>query len=262
MIRSPLGLRLNPARSTKEQVQEAARLGAKGVVVDAAGELAPDRLSETGRREVRHFLRSAAMDLVALHLPTRRPFDTADQLEDRLARADGAFAMAFELGTRLVLARVGALPPVEETQRRELFTLAVRELGQRADHRGVRLAIETGTEPGPDLRAFLDALETPALAASIDPGALLQNRHDPSATTRVLGPWVTHAYASVPDTSSPSARLSQSRQSGFPAGAVDWEEYLGALEEINYRGYLTILVGPHTDPGPQFTALAKLFGKF
>ncbi|HEV3120450.1 MAG TPA: TIM barrel protein [Isosphaeraceae bacterium] len=262
MIRSPLGLRLNPSRPMKEQVLEASHLGAKGVVVDAAGELAPERLSETGRREVRHFLRSVAVDLIALHLPTRRPFDTADQLDERLARADRAFAMAFDLGTPLVLARVGGLPAVEETQRRELLTLALRDLGQRADHRGVRLALETGTEPGADLRAFLDALAVPALAASIDPGALLQNRHDPSATTRALGPWVAHAYASSPDTSTPSARVSLPRQSGFPPGAVDWEEYLGALEEINYRGYLTVQVSPHADPGPQFKALADLFSRF
>ena len=94
MIRSPLGLRLDPARSIREQVIEAARLGAKGVVLDAIGDLAPDRLSETGRREVRHLLRSVEAALVALSLPTRRPFDTLDQLDDRLRRAERAFGQA------------------------------------------------------------------------------------------------------------------------------------------------------------------------
>ena len=49
MIRSPLGLRINPdpARSVRDQLRQAARLGAKGVVLDATGDLAPDRLSET-----------------------------------------------------------------------------------------------------------------------------------------------------------------------------------------------------------------------
>ena len=28
--------------------------------------------------------------------------------------------------------------------------------------------------------------------------------------------------------------------SAFPAGALDWEEYLGSLEEIGYRGFLTV----------------------
>src|SRR5947209_893896 len=111
MIRSPLGLRLDPGRPIKEQIRGAAAAGARGLVVDAAGDLGPDRLSETGRRELRQILRSVELDLIALSLPTRRPFDSLDQLDDRLDRADRAFAMAFEVGTRLVLARVGGLPP-------------------------------------------------------------------------------------------------------------------------------------------------------
>src|SRR5205085_10732471 len=111
-------------------------------------------------------------------------------------RADRAFALAFELGTPLVLARVGALPPESEAARREVSVSALPELARRADHRGVRLTIETGTEPGDVLAVVLDAIPTTGLAASIDPAALLQNRIDPIATTRSLGPWVAHVYAS------------------------------------------------------------------
>ena len=84
MIPCPLGIRLEPSRSIREQVRAAATFGAKGVVLDAIGDLAPDRLTETGRRELRHLLRSVEMSLVALSLPTKRPFDTIDQLDDRL----------------------------------------------------------------------------------------------------------------------------------------------------------------------------------
>src|SRR3954454_19990228 len=190
MVRSPLGLRLNSAGSIRDQLREAARLGAKGVVIDAVGDVSPDRLSETGRREVRHLLRSVELSLIALHLPTRRPFDSLDQLDDRLRRAERAFGLAYELGTTLVLARVGALPPESEAERREVFLSALRELGLGADHRGVRLAIETGTEPGDVLAAVIAAMDTTGLAASIDPATLLQHRIDPAAATRSLGPWV------------------------------------------------------------------------
>src|SRR4051812_41158135 len=168
MIRNPLGLRLDPDRPVRDQIFEAARLGAKGVVLDAIGDLAPQRLGETGRRELRHILRTVELSLIAVSLPTRRPFDTTDQLDERIRRADSAFVMAYDLGTTVVLARVGAIPPQEDAARRELFTNAVRELGRHADHRGVRLAIETGAEPGEPLRAFLETLNIPALAASID----------------------------------------------------------------------------------------------
>ena len=247
MIRSPLGLRINPspARALRDQVQEAARLGARGVVLDAAGDLGPDRLSETGRRELRHLLRSIEVALFAMHLPTRRPFDTEDQLDDRLARADRAFALTYELGARLVLARVGPLPPESEVPRREVWTRAVRDLGRRADHRGVRLAIETGTEAGATLRPLLDALDSPGLAASIDPATLLRFSHDPVAATRALGPWVAHAYASE-----------------VAGGALDWAEYLGALEEVDYRGPLTIWPDPARDQAAQFRAIAERLNRF
>ena len=71
-------------------------------------------LGETGRRELRHILRTVEMSLVGLALPTRRPFDTTDQLDERMRRADAAFAMAYELGTKIVLARAGAVPPPED----------------------------------------------------------------------------------------------------------------------------------------------------
>ena len=258
MIPCPLGLRLEPSRPTREQIREAATLGARGVVIDAVGELAPNRLSETGRRELRHLLRSVELSLVALNLPTRRPFDTIDQLDERLGRAETAFTMAYELGTKLVLARLGGLPPEADAPARETFLGAVRELGRRADHRGVRLAIETGPDSGATVRALLDAQGSPGLAASLDPASLMQSGHDPIEATRALGPWVVHAYA--PE-GSRSATLvtSLDRRSGFPSGALDWEEYLGALEEVNYRGYLTVWPDSARPAGPQFAAALDRF---
>ena len=252
MIPSPLALRFDPDQPPREQIRAAARLGAKGVVIDAVGDLAPNRLTETGRRELRHLLRSVELKLVALHLPTRRPFDTIDQLDDRLRRADTAFAMAFELGTPLILARVGAIPAEADVPARETFFGAVHELGRRADHRGVRLAVETGADSGAAVRALLDGFNCPGLAASVDPAALLQNGHDPGQAARDLGPWVAHAYLNDATTTAKITTLG--RRSGLPPGALDWEEYLGSLEEVNYRGFLTVWPDAGRDAASQFQA--------
>jgi sugar phosphate isomerase/epimerase len=256
MIRHPLGLRLDPNRPIRDQIHQAARLGARGVAIDAIGDLAPQRLGETGRRDLRHLLRTLEMSLVALDLPTRRPFDTSDQLDDRIRRADSAFAMAYELGTSLVLARVGPVPVEEDVQRREVFTSALSSLGQRADYRGVRLALETGSEPGLRLKAFLDSLNVVALAASIDPSSLIRAGIDPVTTTRELDTWVAHAYAGDV-TGSSSVPTTNPRGFGFPPGALDWEAYLGALEEIGYRGFLTVWPDPSGDVSSQWKALVN-----
>ena len=261
MIRHALGLRLDSSRPVRDQIHEAARMGARGVVLEAIGDLSPPRLSETGRRELRHLLRTMELSLVALSLPTRRSFDTTDQLDDRIRRADLAFALAYELGTNLVLARVGQVPLEDDRERREAFTNAISSLGQRADHRGVRLALETGSEPGQRLKTFLDSLDMVSLAASVDPASLLRGGIDPVATSRELSTWVAHAYAGDA-TGSAGGAAPNPRGLGFPAGALDWEEYLGALEEIGYRGFLTVWPDPSEDPRVRFTTLALWFKRF
>jgi sugar phosphate isomerase/epimerase len=261
MIRHPLAVRLDAATPLRDTLRQSATLGAKGVVVEAAGELHPDRLGDSGRREVRHLLRSVELDLVALALPTRSGFDHLDDLDLRLRRAERAFEMAYELGTRLVLIRAGAVPPETDAERRTIFSDALGELARRADHRGVRLALEAGAEPGTVLSAFLESKGTPALAASIDPGALLSAGIDPVASTRELGPWVAHAYATDAVSRPRSSILANPRGHGFAPGVLDWEEYLGALEEIGYRGFLTAW----PEPGKmavQIPALVELFKRF
>lgn len=255
MIRNPLGLRLDPNRPIREQIQQAARIGAKGVVLDASGDLAPHRLGATGRRDLKHELRSVEVALIALTLPTRRAFDTVDQLDDRIRRADAVFALAFELGTKLVLANVGSIPAEDDAPRRENFTTAMTGLAGRADHRGVRLAIETNSEPPAILRAFLDGLAHPALAASLDPPSLLRAGLDPVAAATELHAWIAHAYAGDP--AGGAIKVRNPRGVGFPPGALDWDEYVGALEEIAYHGFLTVWAEPPADPARQFKAVAE-----
>ena len=140
----------------------------------------------------------------------------------------------------------GRFLPRKTEQRRKTFQGAVSSLGQRADHRGVRLALETGTEAGQRLKTFLDALDMVSLAASIDPASLLRAGIDPVAVARELSTWVAHAYAGDA-TGSTAGAAPNPRGFGYPAGALDWEEYLGVLEEIAYRGFLTVWPDPSED---------------
>ncbi len=223
-IRHPLGLRLDPERSVRDQIHEAARIGARGVVLDASGELAPHRLGATGRRELRHVLRTTELSLIALSLPTRRGFDTTDQLDDRIRRADTAFGMAFELGTTIVLARAARyqgrrMRPAARSSPRRSWRWA------SADHQGVRLAVETGTEAGETLASFLEAVASPGLAASIDPAGLLQAGIDPVVAARELGSWVVHAYAGDATDSARRPRSTRVARGFREARSIGWNSW-------------------------------------
>jgi sugar phosphate isomerase/epimerase len=256
LIRSPIGLRLNPdpARPIKDAIRDAARLGARGVVLDAAGDIAPDRLSDTGRRDLAHTLRSIDVGLIALNLPTRRAFDSFDDLDVRLARADRAFALSYELGARIVLVRAGQTPLEDDAARRGAFVHALGELGRRAEHRGVRLAIETVGGPVALLKEILSSIASPGLGASIDPAALLRSGQDPAASVVALGSDVVHAYAV--DAWGGSGPIAGNH------GVLDWTAYLGSLEEINYRGYLTIWPDSSQDLASGFAAIKTRLDRF
>ncbi len=88
-------------------LQEVERMGASGVHLDAVGELAPDRLSQTGRRELRHLLRSHNLEMAAVGCPLRRGLDVAENQESRIEHVKKVLTLSFDLGARLVTAEVG-----------------------------------------------------------------------------------------------------------------------------------------------------------
>jgi sugar phosphate isomerase/epimerase len=73
---------------------------------------------------------------------------------------------------------------------------------------------------------------------------------------------VAHAYA--------NQALGQRTEAGFLTlpgrgrigGGFDWAGYLGALEEVDYRGYLTIWPDPAGDPVRQFRDLRTTLETF
>ena len=257
MIRPLLGLRLNPepdpVRSLGDALLGAAKAGARAVILEASGDLAPTRLGETGRRDLRHRLRAREIGLTALAYPTRRGFDSEDDLEARLARADRTFAMAYELGTRLVVADLGTLPGTSETEAGRLarFESALSTLGGLADRRGVTLAAEIGGDDPGAWSGLLDRLGLPTLGASLDPSAVLAEGRDPAESAVALGERLAHL--DVPDPSAGGPRR------GGRSRSVDWAAVLAALAEVGYRGGLTVRPGRNRDPFEAFRDAARAF---
>src|SRR3954454_21934190 len=95
---------------TRRALQEAQRLGLAGVQVDAVGDLAPDRLSDTGRRAFRHLLRSHGLELTALGCSLRHGLDEPANLQPRIDRIRQVLTLSFELGARVVIVQAGRVP--------------------------------------------------------------------------------------------------------------------------------------------------------
>jgi sugar phosphate isomerase/epimerase len=160
MNRLKIGIRLEslglPFRPALQQVAE---LGVGGVQFDAVGDLAPGTLSDTGRRQVRHLLRSFNLQLTALGCPLRRGLDVKEDQQPRLEHVKKVLSLAHDLGAPAVVVEPGRIPDDPESPRALVLSESLLVLGQHGDRVGSVLALETGLDPGAKLAEFLDRLE-------------------------------------------------------------------------------------------------------
>lgn len=231
-----VGVRLTSLQGPlRKAVQTAGRTGAAGVQLDAAGELLPNQLSQTGRRAFRNLLRGYNLEVTALGCPMRRGLNVAENLEVRLNHVRAVMSLAVDLGPRLVLIEVGKVgtdPAADATLGEALLTLA-----RFGDTNGVVLALETGKENAATVAGFLDRFDTGALAVNFDPAELLTHGFDPYQAVAALCNRLAHVHCkdARPASASPAgAEVLLGR------GDLDWRRLVELLRAADYRGWLTI----------------------
>jgi sugar phosphate isomerase/epimerase len=215
-------------------LEEARRLGVSGIEVEALGDLAPNNLSQTGRRAFRHLLKSHGLELTALSCPLRRGLDSAENLQPRIEFLQNVLALSFDLGPRMVVIQAGKIPDKDDDPAAGLLRESLLALGQSGDRVGATLALDTGLEPGERLRAFLQRIDSGSLGANLDPGNLLLGGFDVFAGVRALGERIVHVHAR-------DARRVGRSEVPLGHGDIDWLAFLGVLEEVGYQGWLTLV---------------------
>ena len=221
----------------RESLTRAARMGVAGVVVRAVGELSPRQLSQTGRREFRQLLRSHNLDCLALFCPLRYGLGVAEGQMERIDILRQCLTMSADLGARLVVIQAGPIPADEAAPEHRRLVEALADLGSHGDRTGTVLALETGLESGATLADLLGRFDSAGLGACYDPANLLLNGFDPYESARALRGKVALCQAQD------ARRGSGSRAaSAVPLGHgdLDWLQILAGLEEIEFRGWLTV----------------------
>jgi len=224
----------------RRSLPELHKLGVAGLELEALGDLAPAQLSQTGRRELKHLLRSYDLEPAALACPLRRGLSVPENQDARLEYLRQALSMSWDLGAKIVVIHPGPLPPDQPDNndpRWPILTEALTNLGRHAERIGATLALETGLESGAALAKFLARLETGGLAVNLNPGNLLIHGHDPHEAARSLRERIGHVHAK-------DARMASASRGAEEVplghGDIDWLQMLATLEEIEYRGYVTI----------------------
>jgi L-ribulose-5-phosphate 3-epimerase len=234
-----IGIRLESlGLPLRRALAEASRLGVSGAQADAAGDLSPAALSQSGRREFRHLLRGHNLELTALGCPLRHGLDIAEGQQPRLEHVREVLALSFDLGPRVIVVHAGAVPDDPDGPRGALLREALLAAGRYGDRIGARLALESGLESGASLAGFLRGLDTGSVGANLDPASLLEHGFDPYEGARALQGRILHSHARDGRRSGPSRAV---QEAPLGHGDIDWVRYLGVLEEVQYRGWLTVV---------------------
>lgn len=215
-------------------------MGVTGIKLAAVRDLAPEQLSQTGRRELRHLLRAHNLELVALDCPLRHGLDVAEDLEPRLDHIKQVMSLSYDLGPRIVTIEAGQIPEgdsAEEQTRLRLLSEALADLGAHGDRVGSTLALETGLESGATLNRFLDRFDTGSLGISFDPANLLMNGFQPLEDLQALHRRIVQVQAK-------DARRHTASRSAMEVplghGELDWMALLTALDEVGFSGWVVV----------------------
>lgn len=221
----------------RQALVAAAQMGARGVQVNAIGALAPDALTETGRREFRNLFRSFDLAPAALGVPVRRGLDVADDLQQRIERIRKSMQLAFDLGAGKVVVPCPKLPTEPTDPRAQLMRESLSALGNYGDRIGCVVALEVGYDPGAKLKEYLATFDTGSLKVAYDPANFLLHGHDPLANLAPLAGQIAHVYAR----DARSAGLNRGLQE-VPVGAgdVDWMAFTATLQVMEFRGFLAV----------------------
>jgi sugar phosphate isomerase/epimerase len=248
----------------RRSLPQAQKLGAQGIELEAIGEMTPRNLTQTGRREITHLLRSHDLAVSAITCPLRRGLDVAENLEPRLEQIREAMALAFDLGPRLVIVPLGKLPveapPPPADAGGSLQSSVLKEsldaLGKHGDRTGVTVALDAGLDDAPALTAYLDRFDCGSLAINFNPANFVLSGFNPYEAVRTLGRRLAHVSAQD------ARRISPSKLATVPLGHgdVDWLQLAAHFEEIGYRGFATVSADDRAEAAAGLAFLRRFAG--
>ena len=259
MFKFPIGVILESFKTDRSTaIKKAAVLGAQGIQMYATkGENSPENLTAADRRALLDEVKSNGLVFSALCGDLGHGFGNRDLNPELIEKSKRIIDLAKDLETDIVTTHIGVVPEDKNHERYKIMQEACFELASYADSVNAHFAIETGPETSAVLKEFLDALGSTGVAVNLDPANLVMvTGDDPAGAVYNLRKYIVHTHAKdgnmllrtnpeyiyrvvhpVPEELQ-GKRFFEEVPLG--TGSVDFDKYLKALEDIGYRGFLTI----------------------
>lgn len=251
----------------REGLKVAKELGADGVQMYAvSGEMSPENLTAADRRELKDYIASLGLEISALCGDLGgHGFQDGKLNPEKVEKSKRILDLAVELGTNIVTTHIGIVPEDPASRVYEEMQKACDELGIYAKSLDAYFAIETGPETSATLKSFLDSLSTNGVSVNFDPANMVMvTGDDPVAGVKLLKEYIVHThvkdgvrnklvdprdvygalgYGGGVDHEKIAQMVTEGeffRELPLGQGKVDFPQYFAALQEIGYKGYLTI----------------------
>lgn len=259
MFNFPIGVMHDSFRlSMRESIEKAVELGAKGMqLYTTYGEYAPENFTSDKIKEVMDMMNSNGLVFSALCGDLGKGFTHPELNPELIERSKRILELSNHLGTNIITTHIGVVPEDNTKDEYKIMQEACFELAQAADSMGKRFAVETGPEKSITLKGFLDSLGSKGVSVNLDPANLVMVvGDDPVQAVYNLREYIVHTHAKdgvkttnktpeelynlgVAEEEAKSGKLSW-KELPLGTGGVDWDNYLKALEDIGFRGFLTI----------------------
>ena len=259
MYKFPIGVIVHSFRlPTYDAIKEAAAIGAQGIqLLCTRGENTPENLIGEKRKELLKYVKDNGLVFSALCGDFGQGFGHKEKNPELIEKSKRILNLAKELETDIVTTHIGVVPSDENHDRYKVMQEACFELARYADSIGSHFAIETGPETSATLKKFLDKLDSKGVAVNLDPANLVMVTGDaPVVAVHNLKDYIVHTHAKdgvklfdadpeyVYHVVHPIPEEIQNKRFYLEVplgdGSVPYIHYLKALEEVGYRGFLTI----------------------
>ena len=254
-------------KSHEDGIKKAADLKLDGVQIYATtGEFSPE-LTETDKAKYKSLLKENGLVLSALCGDMGGyGFEIEKDNAERIEKTKRIIDLAVEFGTNVVTTHIGVIPDDKSHPRYAVMLSALSECGLYAKEKGVTLAIETGPEKAKTLLSFLKDTKG-GVGVNFDPANFIMvTGQDVVEAVYLLKDYIVHTHVKdgkmLDKNQNPTEVYHAFAVGGVEAlnackgftelpigeGDVDWDEYLKALKDIGFDGFLTIERECGSDP--------------
>lgn len=245
----------------KESIAKTKELGIEGVQLYATnGELSPENLSNLSlRKTYKKVLDDYDIKVAAFCGDLGgHGFERKEENKIKIEKSKKIVDLAIDFKTNIITTHIGVIPEDKSCRKYQIMQEACYELGEYARSRGACFAIETGPEKTSVLKEFLDSLTTKGIGVNFDPANLVMvTGDDPIEGVYNLKDYIVHThvkdglmlkkadpqiiYNFFAEGGIEDMRLEDYfRETPLGEGGVDFKRYLQALDQIGYKGFLTI----------------------